>query len=191
MCKELLCITWKKSLSYTIFSTLWLVITKYWFKRLFKVVPIMQTNQCQKIMKGGASSSWHNVHTHHLTCVMHESQSLSATTSSVMISSSSWLLKNIYSIQKVGWPPEKKNWSETNYNETKLGDFTLIILRDIFSHRISTETIFYLNSEWVRGLSIEIHGVYVNFWQFQVKISLSCAFQLYWFIRTRCVAQVY
>ena len=112
----------------------------------------------------------------------------SLTTSSVMISSSSWLLKNIYSIQKVGWPPEKKNWSETNYNETKLGDFTLIILRDIFSHRISTETIFYLNSEWVRGLSIEIHGVYVNFWQFQVKISLSCAFQLYWFIRTRCVA---
>ena len=82
----------------------------------------------------------------------------------------------------------KKNWSETNYNETKLGDFTLIILRDIFSHRISTETIFYLNSEWVRGLSIEIHGVYINFWQFQVKISLSCAFQLYWFIRTRCVA---
>ena len=72
-----------------------------------------------------------------------------------MISSSSWLLKNIYSIQKVGWPPEKKNWSETNYNETKSGNFMLLNLRDIFSHRVSTETIIYLDSEWARSLSIE------------------------------------
>ena len=41
----------------------------------------------------------------------------------------------------------KKNWSETNYNETKLGDFTLLNLRDIFSHRVSTETIIFLDSE--------------------------------------------
>ena len=49
----------------------------------------------------------------------------------------------------------KKNWSETNYNETKLGDFTLLNLRDIFFHRVSTETIIYLDSEWARSLSIE------------------------------------
>ena len=76
MCKKLLCKICKKSLSYTIFSALWLAVAKYWFKRSFKVALIMQTDRCPKIILGGASSSWHNVHTHHLTGVTHESQSL-------------------------------------------------------------------------------------------------------------------
>ena len=36
MCKKLLCKICKKSLSYTIFSTFWLVVAEYWFKRVIQ-----------------------------------------------------------------------------------------------------------------------------------------------------------
>ena len=35
-----------------------LVVAKRWYKWLFEVASIMQTDQCPKITKGGASSSW-------------------------------------------------------------------------------------------------------------------------------------
>ena len=69
VCKKLLCKICKISLSYIIFSILWLVVAKYWFKRSFKVASIMQTDHCPKITTGSASSSWHNIHAHHLTHV--------------------------------------------------------------------------------------------------------------------------
>ena len=48
----------------------------------------------------------------------------------------------------------KKNWRENNDNEVKSSVFTSIDLRVVFSHRVSSKTIIYLNTEWVICLSI-------------------------------------
>ena len=56
--------------------------------------------------------------------------------------------QQIYTLfTKLGDHQQKKDCSENNNNKTQSSDFTLINLRAIFSHRVSSETIIYLNSE--------------------------------------------
>ena len=69
-----------------------------------------------------------------------------------------WFLKNINSVRsplsnglltaftKLG-DHQKKNWRENNDNEVKSSVFTSIELRVVFSHRVSSKAIIYLNTE--------------------------------------------
>ena len=70
-----------------------------------------------------------------------------------------WFLKNINSVRsplsnglltaftKLGDHQKKKLWTENNDNEVKSSVFTSIDLRVVFSHRVSSKTIIYLNTE--------------------------------------------
>ena len=49
----------------------------------------------------------------------------------------------------------KTPWRSLQQLDETLLVFTSIDLRAVFSHRVSSKTIIYLNTEWVIGLSVE------------------------------------